>query len=76
MNDAEPIPDPIILLQPVAALVCVGCQKPITGEPFWIPSQYKRGDQPYHPACEECYAAYIKKKFGSGNTNPDEIQII
>jgi hypothetical protein len=76
MNDQEPIPDLILLLQPQSAVLCVGCQKPVIGEPFWIPSKYKTGDQPYHPACEDCYGNYIKKKFGSGNTNPDEIAIV
>lgn len=77
MNDAEPIPDPILFLQP-AETVCVTCKAPIVGEKFWIPKYAcnQRDSDPYHPACSVCYAAYVKTKFGSGNTNPDDIQII
>jgi ribosomal protein L34E len=57
---------------------CHLCRQPITGEPFWMPVHVARNQpdaRPYEPVCADCYAGYVKNKFGRGNTNPDEISI-
>jgi hypothetical protein len=46
---------------------CAICGQPIAGE--------IQCDDQGQPRCEDCYAAYVKAKFGSGNSNPDNYRV-
>lgn len=65
MNNQEPIPDPILTFIPNPS--CQACGKPITSEIFYTDQRMRR--------CSDCYALYIKNKFGQGNTNPDNYPV-
>lgn len=65
MNNQEPIPDPILTILP--APPCEACRHPCVGEIFF--------DDHRKRLCSDCYALYVKNKFGQGNTNPDNYPV-